>query len=225
MRILIVEDDQLLGDGIQAGLTQEGYTVDWVLDGLMAKDAIIDSTFDAVILDLGLPKLSGLEVLTAIRKKKYSVPVLILTANDSMADRVKALDLGADDYMTKPFDFNEISARLRALLRRSVGRASPNIQHGDITINPASHEVTLKGQLVKLSRREFALLETLIESAGRVISRDQMVDVLYGWNDEIDSNALEVHIHNLRKKFGTKLIKTIRGVGYIVQKESQNVNG
>lgn len=222
MRILIVEDDQLLGDGIQAGLMQEGYTVDWVTDGMMAKDAIIDSTFDAVILDLGLPKLSGLEVLTAIRKKKITVPVLILTANDGMSERIEGLDLGADDYMTKPFDFSEVSARLRALLRRSAGRASPTIQYGDIVIDPASHEVCLKGQPIKLSRREFALLETLIESAGRVISREQMVDVLYGWHDEIDSNALEVHIHNLRKKFGTKLIKTIRGVGYIVQKETQD---
>jgi len=218
MRILIVEDDELLGDGIQAGLTQDGYTVDWVMDGLMAKEAILESTFDAVILDLGLPKLSGLEVLKAVRKKKISVPVLILTANDSVTDRVKGLDLGADDYMTKPFDFTEVSARLRALMRRSAGRSSPTIVHGDIIIDPASHEVMLKGNAVKLSRREFALLETLIENAGRVISREQMVDILYGWNDDIESNALEVHIHNLRKKFGSTLIKTIRGVGYIIQK-------
>lgn len=221
MRILLVEDDKLLGDGITIGLNQENHIVDWVTDGITAEYAIIDGNFDAVILDIGLPKKSGLEVLASIRRKGISTPVLILTARDSVEDRIKGLDAGADDYLSKPFDLHELTARLRAVIRRSTGgRANPLIEHSGISIDPAAHAVTFEGEELHLPRREFDLLHMLLISPGKVVSRNQMIENLYGWNEEIDSNALEVHIHNLRKKFGTTFIRTIRGVGYMVQKES-----
>ncbi len=218
MRILLVEDDQLLGDGLRSGLTQYGYTVDWVKDGQAALHALLTETFDMVVLDLGIPKRSGLDVLKTVRGKNINTPVVILTARETIEDRVKGLDAGADDYLVKPFDLNELCARIRALQRRSKQRAKPKLTHGDITIDLASHTVLLNDQVINISRREFALIQKLLENVGRVISRDQLSQTLYGWGDDVDSNALEVHIHNLRKKFGTKLIRTIRGVGYMIEK-------
>jgi len=223
MYILLVEDDELLGDGIKNGLTQMGDTVDWVQDGKTAQDAIIapHSEFDAIILDIGLPGVSGLEVLKHIRDRGITTPVLLLTARETVDDRVKGLDAGADDYLTKPFDLSELSARLRALRRRAQSRANPKLVYGELELDPAAHMVEFKGEEVIVSRREFALLLKLVENAGRVLSRDQLNQTLYGWGDSVDSNALEVHIHNLRKRFGSSLIRTIRGVGYIVEKQKE----
>lgn len=220
MRVLLVEDDELLGDGIRTGLKHYGHTVDWVKDGKSASDVITSKfeNFDAIVLDLGLPKLSGLDVLRNIRERNIATPVVILTARDTVDDRVKGLDTGADDYITKPFDLDELCARLRALQRRSKSRAKPLLTYGKINLDPASHIVTLEGEQVMISRREFALLQKLLENSGRVISREQLNQTLYGWGETIDSNALEVHIHNLRKRFGNNLIRTIRGVGYMVEK-------
>lgn len=223
MRVLLVEDDESLGDGIRNGLKHYGHTVDWVKDGRTATDVIAANyeTFDAVVLDLGLPKVSGLDVLRSIRDRNISTPVVILTAKDTIDDRIKGLDGGSDDYMTKPFDLEELCARLRALQRRSKSRATPVITHGDITLDPASHVVTYKNEEALVSRREFALLQKLLENTNRVISREQLNQALYGWGENIDSNALEVHIHNLRKRFGAKLIRTIRGVGYMIEKRAE----
>lgn len=219
MRVLLVEDDELLGDGICSGLKHYGHTVDWVKDGKSAYEALSrkQENFDVVVLDLGLPKIPGLDVLKKIREKNIAVPVLILTASDAVEQRVKGLDAGADDYLLKPFDLDELCARMRALQRRSKSRAQPILEYGNIQMDPAAHTVSLEGEPVTLSRREFTLLQKLLENAGRVISRDQLNQTLYGWGENIDSNALEVHIHNLRKRFGTKLIRTIRGVGYMVK--------
>ncbi len=220
MRVLLVEDDELLGDGIRTGLKHYGHTVDWVKEGRAAYKALTANTdsFDAIVLDLGLPKMSGLEVLRSIREENITTPVVILTARETIDDRVKGLDAGADDYLTKPFDLDELCARLRALQRRSKSRAKPTLSYGDITLDPAAHLVFLKGEEVVISRREYALLQKLLENAGRVISREQLNQTLYGWGENIDSNALEVHIHSLRKRFGTQLIRTIRGVGYMAEK-------
>jgi len=219
MRVILVEDDELLGDGVQQGLKQFGYTVDWVKDGAAAKHAILSEHFDAIILDLGLPRLSGLEVLEQVRDEGVATPVLILTARDAVNDRVRGLDSGADDYLTKPFDLEELSARLRALLRRSSGRADASLVYRHITLDPASHMVTSNDKDITLSRREFALLHKLLENAGQVLSRDQLTQSMYGWEEDVDSNTLEVHIHNLRKKIDGTFIRTIRGVGYMVEKE------
>lgn len=223
MRVLLVEDDEFLGDGIRTGLKHYGHTIDWVKDGRAAHEVLSSAheTFDIIVLDLGLPKLSGLDVLKTIREKNVVTPVVILTARDTVDDRVKGLDAGADDYLTKPFDLDELCARMRALQRRSKARAKPVISYGEITLDPASHVVTLEEKEIMVSRREFALLQKLLENAGRVISREQLNQTLYGWGENIDSNALEVHIHNLRKRFGSKLIRTIRGVGYMVEKKSE----
>lgn len=220
MRVLLVEDDRFLGDGIRAGLKHYGHTVDWVTDGRAAIDVITASheTFDIIVLDIGLPKVSGLSVLGTIREKNITTPVIMLTAKDTIEDRVTGLDKGADDYITKPFDLDELCARMRARQRRSKSRVKPLIIHGDLAVDPASHVVTYGGEEILISRREFALLLKLLENAGRVISREQLNQTLYGWSENIDSNALEVHIHNLRKRFGNKLIRTIRGVGYMVEK-------
>ncbi len=222
MRILVVEDDALLGDGLQIGLAQDSNAVDWIRDGETASNILKTETFDAIVLDIGLPLLSGLEVLKRLRRDGNRTPVLLLTAKDSIDDRVKGLDLGADDYLTKPFDLEEVLARLRALTRRAVGRANPVIIHGDLELDPAGHAVKFKNEEIKLSRREFALLHTLLNNVGKVVSRNQMIEALYSWDEEIDSNALEVHIHHLRKKFGNDLINTVRGVGYIVKKTTEN---
>lgn len=220
MRVLLVEDDELLGDGIRTGLKHYGHTVDWVKDGKTAVDVITSKfeNFDVIVLDLGLPKLSGIDVLKIVRERNIATPVVVLTARDTIDDRVRGLDTGADDYIPKPFDLDELCARMRALQRRSKSRAKPILVYANISLDPASHVVTLDNEPVMVSRREFSLLQKLLENAGRVISREQLNQTLYGWGENIDSNALEVHIHNLRKRFGNNLIRTIRGVGYMVEK-------
>jgi two-component system, OmpR family, response regulator QseB len=220
MRVLLIEDDQDLGDGVHKGLSQEGYTVDWLKDGESAEQALGLETFDIIVLDIGLPRRSGLDVLRTLRKKGIETPVMILSAHDKFDERVAGLDMGADDYLVKPFDFDELLARLRALQRRASGRAEPLLQYGPLTLNPAAHQVFLNEELLAISPREFALLQKLLENTGRVLSRDQLMQSLYGWEKEIDSNAVEVHIHNLRKKLGGKFIRTVRGVGYLVDKIS-----
>ena len=218
MRILLVEDDPLLGDGVRAGVAQEGYAVDWVQDGKSALAALEAERYDLVLLDLGMPRMSGLDVLAALRSRGNGVPVLILTARDRVADRVAGLDAGADDYLVKPFDLDELAARVRALARRQAGRAEPVIRHGDIVLDPAAHSVTLDGKPVELSPREFGVLRELLQNAGTVLSKARLEQSLYGWDQELGSNAVEVHIHHLRRKLGTHLIKTLRGIGYTVEK-------
>ncbi len=219
MRILLVEDDILLGEGVYAGFQREKYSVDWVKNGESAIYAMTDTDYDVVVLDIGLPKMSGLEVLKQTRKSGYKQPVLILTARDALSDRVDGLDAGADDYLVKPFEFAELCARIRALTRRSRGISEHLITYKNIQVDPAAHTVKLDNQIVDLSRREFSLLEELLSSAGRVLSKAYLEQKLYSWGDEIGSNTIEVHIHHLRKKFGSELIKTVRGVGYIIAKE------
>lgn len=218
MRLLLVEDDPLLGEGLYTGLTRENYNVDWVKNGEMAVAAVDTTKYDSLILDIGLPKISGLEVLKIIRGKGNQIPVLILTAQDGLNDRVNGLDSGADDYLVKPFEFNELCARIRALTRRARGLSEQLMRYKEITLNPAAHTVTKNGEPVNLSRREFALLEEFLAARGRVLSRAHLEDKLYSWGDEIESNAIEVHIHHLRKHFGAELIKTVRGIGYMVPK-------
>ena len=219
MRLLLVEDDAMVGAGIRTGLRQQGYTVDWVRDGAAGDLATQTTPYDAILLDIGLPKKSGLELLAHWRKQKNAVPVLIITARDAVSDRIRGLDAGADDYLVKPFDLDELAARLRALLRRNSGRATPIIEHGALTLDPATHEVTLGGAEVKLSGREFALLHSLLENPGVPLSRAQLEDRLYGWEQEIGSNAVEVHIHSLRRKLGTEWVRNVRGVGYLVPRQ------
>jgi len=216
MRILLVEDDRMLGDGLQAGLTQAGYAVDWLRDGEAAVTALSTESFAAVVLDLGLPKRDGLSVLQWLRGRHDATPVLILTARDQLEDKVRGLDLGADDYVLKPFDLDEITARLRALVRRAPGRPEPLLTLGEIALNPAARSVTRAGQAIELTPREFDLLHLLLENTDRVLTRRTLEEQLYTWNDAVDSNALEVHIHHLRKKLGIDLIRTVRGVGYMV---------
>lgn len=218
MRILLVEDDPQLGDGLTVGLRQGGFAVDWVKDGAAADHALKTETFDLAVLDLGLPRLSGMEVLQRLRTRGQDLPVLILTARDATAEKIAGLDSGADDYLVKPVDLDELAARIRALARRAGGRAAPVIHHGALTLDPAARRVTLAGAPVELSARELAVLQTLLENAGRVMTRAQLESSIYGWRDEPDSNALEVHIHHLRRKLGAEFIKTLRGVGYLVEK-------
>lgn len=221
MRLLLVEDDEQLGDAVKAGLTQFGYTVDWLKDGDSARNAIRSESFDLIILDLGLPKLAGIPLLQSIRQENITTPVIILTARESIEDRVKGLDSGADDYLIKPLDLSELSARVRALVRRSQGRADLVLQYRNITLDPAAHSVLVDNTLINFPRREFALLQKLLENQGHVLSREQLTQSLYGWDEDVDSNALEVHIHNLRKKLNAHFIRTIRGVGYMVEKDDR----
>jgi two-component system OmpR family response regulator/two-component system response regulator QseB len=214
MRILLVEDDALLGDGIQTGLKQAGFGADWSRDGLAAWHALSAEAYAAVVLDLGLPRLSGLDLLRRLRAAGNRVPVLILTARDRVEDRITGLDSGADDYLSKPFDLHELAARLRALVRRSHGQAAPVLSIGALEIDPAARSASFEGRPVELSAREFALLQALALNAGRVLSRAQLEQALYGWGEEVGSNAIEVHIHHLRRKLATELIRTVRGVGY-----------
>lgn len=218
MRILLIEDDNLLGDGIRVGLKQVGFAVDWTQDGQAAKLALETEEYAVVVLDLGLPKLSGTELLKWLRGRGSKEPVLILTARDTVADRVAGLNAGADDYLIKPFDLDELIARLRALLRRSGGQAVPTLQHNNIELDPAAHLVFKDGQLVDLPAKEFALLHELLLHVGRVQSREQLEQHLYGWGEEVESNSIEVHVHRLRKKLGADLIRTMRGVGYVMDK-------
>lgn len=219
MRILVIEDDELLGDGLKTGLMQFGYTVDWAKDGLSAQHAMRFEHFDLIVLDLGLPKISGLTLLQQIRTEGIATPVIILTAREAIEDRIKGLDSGADDYLTKPFDLDELRARIRALTRRSAGRADTVINYRNLTLDPAAYSVTVDNEKVVLSRREFSLLQKLLENAGQVLSRDHLMQTIYGWEEDIDSNTLEVHIHNLRKKLNANYIRTIRGVGYLIETE------
>lgn len=219
MRVLIVEDDKLLGEGLCAGLKQEGYAVDWLMDGNQVKHVLQVEPFDVVVLDLGLPGCDGMELLEWMRKNRMEIPVLILTARDTPDDKVQGLDLGADDYMTKPFDLVELLARLRALIRRSRGRATPVIEWGELVLDPSRHSVSFAGQPVELSPREYAVLETLLEHGGRVVSRSRLAESIYSWDSDIESNALEVYIHHLRKKLAPDLIRTVRGVGYMLREQ------
>lgn len=219
MRILLVEDDSLLGEGVCEGLRREHNSVDWVKNGETGLSAMTGTQYDCIILDIGLPKMSGLDVLLHMRASNNDTPVLILTAQDDISDRVKGLDAGADDYLVKPFAFAELYARLRALSRRKRGTASETIHYKNIKINTTSHTVELNDQTVVLSRREFSLLVELITNQGRVLSRRHLEQKLYSWRDEVESNTIEVHIHHLRKKFYPDLFKTVRGIGYIVAKE------
>lgn len=216
MRILLIEDDLLLGDGIQAGLTQVAFTVDWVRDGVAGELALQAEPYAAVILDLGLPRLPGLELLRRQRADGNAVPVLILTARDAVEDRVRGLDAGADDYLVKPFDLKELAARLRALIRRAAGEAAPVLQIGELQLDPAAHRVSFRGRPVELAPREFALLQELMRQAGRVLSREQLERQLYAWGAEVESNAIEVYVHHLRRKLAPEIIRTIRGVGYLL---------
>lgn len=216
MRILLVEDDPLLGDGVRAGLGQAGFAVDWVKDGVAAELALQTSEFAAVVLDLGLPRLSGLELLRRLRASGSKVPVLILTARDAIEDRVKGLDTGADDYLVKPFDLHELAARLRALVRRTGGQAAPSLKVAGVELDPAARQASFRGRPLELAAREFALLEALMLNAGRVMSREQLAERLYAWGEEVESNAIDVHVHHLRRKLSPKSIRTVRGVGYLM---------
>lgn len=219
MRALLIEDDEDLGEIIRTALAREGNTVDWVKDGQAAISALSTENFDIAILDLGLPKIPGLEVLRTVRNQGNSIPILILTAHEAIEERVKGLDMGADDYMVKPFDLDELSARIRAMRRRDSGRANPIIIYKGIQLDPAAHTVEFEAQSFSLPRREFALLQKLLENPGKALSREQLTQSIYSWDEDVDSNALEVHIHNLRKKFGNDMIRTIRGVGYMIEKD------
>jgi DNA-binding response OmpR family regulator len=220
MKILLVEDDRLLGDGIRAGLLQAGFAVDWAQDGRAAELALAGESYDAVVLDLGLPRLSGMEVLTRVRAAHNPVPVLILTARDTVPDRIAGLDAGADDYLVKPFDLGELQARLRALIRRGKSQAEPQLEYGTLRLDPAARSISWEGRPVELSAREFAVLHALLLSAGRVLSKAQLEEKLYGWGEEIESNAVEVFVHHLRRKLSPGLIRTVRGVGYMIPKET-----
>lgn len=220
MRLLLVEDDELLGDGICNGLRQYGYTVDWIRNGISAQTALLTEHFDIILLDLGLPGKSGLEVLAKVRSNQVDTPVIIITARDTIDDRVKGLDSGADIYMVKPIDLDELCANVRALQRRSGARTENLLTLGNVTLDPEAHKVFLGDEEVAISRREFSLLFKLLDRIGKVLTRDQLSQALYGWGDDVDSNAIEVHIHNLRKKFKDALnIRTVRGVGYMIDKD------
>lgn len=216
MRVLLVEDDPLLGDGLAAGLEQAGFEVDWVKDGIAAVEAACVEPYAAMVLDLSLPRLDGIEVLARLRRHGARLPVLILTARDALGDRVRGLDGGADDYVVKPVDLTELAARLRALIRRSRGEASPTLRVGEVDLDPATHRLLFRGKPVELKPREFALLQELMLNAGRVLTREQLQDRLYGWGEAIDSNTVEVHVHRLRRKLDASLIRTVRGVGYLL---------
>ncbi|HRL75275.1 MAG TPA: response regulator [Candidatus Accumulibacter phosphatis] len=214
MRILLVEDDALLGDGIRAGLKLAGYTIDWVRDGEAARLALLDHAYQACVLDLGLPRRGGLSVLQDLRERGNPLPVLILTARDSSADKIAGLDAGADDYLTKPFDLPELQARLRALLRRAGGTTTPTLEHAGVVLDPASKRVTRNGEAVSLSAREYTLLLDLLRHKSHIRTRSQLEESLYSWGEETGSNTVEVYIHHLRKKLGADFIRTVRGLGY-----------
>ena len=214
MRILLAEDDAMLGDGLRAGLQQQGFSVDWARDGLAAEREIFAGDYAAAVLDLGLPMKDGIEVLTSLRARKISTPILVLTARDAIPDRILGLDLGADDYVVKPVDLHELGARLRSLVRRSHGQMQDTLTCGEIVLEPSSRRVSLKGEPVLLSTREFDLLHVLMLNADRVMSREQLEQQLYSWGYEVDSNAIEVHIHHLRRKLHADVIQTVRGIGY-----------
>lgn len=218
MRILLAEDDELLGSGIRAGLSQHGFSVDWVRDGVAAEREFHMGGYQAVVLDLGLPRQNGMDTLARIRERGATTPVLILTARDGITDRVQGLDAGADDYLVKPVDLNELAARLRALVRRAHGQAQTILTQGDVTLDPAARKVFRQGEPVELSQREYDLLHTMMLQAGRVLSREQLEQQVYAWGTEVNSNAVEVHIYHLRRKLRPDLIETVRGIGYLIPK-------
>jgi len=224
MRLLLAEDDRMIGASIERGLKQDGFAVDWVQDGRAAELALAENVHDLLVLDLGLPRREGLDVLRAMRRRGDARPVLIVTARDAVSDRVAGLDAGADDYLVKPFELTELAARIRALLRRSAGRAEPVVAYGDIELHPDTREIRVRGEPVALSAREFALLEALLARPGAVLSRAQLEEKLYGWNEEVESNAVEVHIHALRKKLGADAIRNVRGVGWMITKARGGVD-
>lgn len=218
MRLLLAEDDVSLGNGIRAGLSLDGFSMEWVTDGVSAEHTLCAAAFDLVVLDLGLPRRTGLEVLASMRARGDRTPVLILTAWDSIADRVNGLETGGDDYLVKPFDLDELSARIKALYRRSRGFSPSQLNHDGLTLDKAGHKVALNGEPVNLSPREFVILQALLENAGAVLSRSTLEQALYGWEMDVESNTVEVHVHFLRKKVGEGLIRTVRGVGYTIDK-------
>jgi two-component system response regulator QseB len=216
MRVLVVEDDPMIGRAVADGLQGDGYAVDWVRDGEAAELALKHGPYDLAVLDLGLPRKDGFEVLKSLRRARIEVPMLIITARDAVADRVAGLDHGADDYLVKPFDLDELLARARAVVRRRAGRASPEIAFGALTVDPVKRQVSFRGMRVALSAREFAVLEALMREPGAVVSRAKLEDSVYGWGEEVGSNSVEVHLHHLRKKLDPTLIRNVRGVGYRV---------
>ncbi|HAA47044.1 MAG TPA: DNA-binding response regulator [Synergistaceae bacterium] len=220
MRLLVVEDDEMIGEEIKTGLSRRGYTVDWVQDLESAAMALDLENFMLVVLDLGLPDGSGLELLQTLRAKRRQLPVIILTAWDAVQDRIRGLDCGADDYMVKPFELEELSARIRALTRRSRGEGTPIIRFGDLAVNPADMRVFRNESPLRLSRSEYTLLMTFLQNIGKILTEQELETALYGWEKGIESNAVQVHIHNLRKKIGPGIIKNIRGFGYLMEKPS-----
>ena len=214
MRLLLAEDDPMIGENLEEGLRAENYAVDWVRDGRGAELALTQQVYDVILLDLGLPQKQGFTLLQEYRQRGGEVPVLVITARDAPGDRVRGLDAGADDYLVKPFDFEELFARVRALLRRRVGRANPEIVFRELSLNPATHVVLFNSQPLMLSAREFALLYALLDPPGCVMSRGQLMEKLYGWGEEVESNTIDVYVHQLRKKLGADFIKTVRGVGF-----------
>jgi len=218
MRILLVEDDELLGEGLAMALADAGHVVDWLKDGASGLAALEQEEFDVVLLDLGLPRMDGMAMLGRVRDRSNEVPVIILTARDTLDDRVSGLDAGADDYLVKPFELDELHARLRAVARRRAGRSRTQVVHGDLELDPVARQAKWKGQPIELRRREYDLLEMLVENAGRILSRDKLEQRLYGWQEEVESNAVEVHVHHLRRKLDPAFIRTVRGVGYVVDK-------
>lgn len=217
MRLLLVEDDRAVGQGIRVALGSEGYTLDWLQDGASALHALRSERFDLLLLDLGLPRLDGIGLLRQIRAEQQSLPVMILTARDGTPDRIAGLDAGADDYLVKPFDVDELKARVRALLRRSQGRAQPLLEHGQISLDPATQQVSFNGVEIAMTPMEYQLLHQLMIRPGKVVTRERLSSTLYGWQDKVESNTLEVLIHNLRKKLSAELIRTVRGVGYRIE--------
>ncbi len=218
MRVLLVEDDTMIGESVRIGLRHDGFAVDWVQDGKAAEFALKSESYALLLLDLGVPKKNGLDVLRDLRAGHNPISVLVLTARDAIADRVIGLDCGADDYLAKPFDLDELSARIRALIRRQSGRSETVMRFAELTLNPTTHQARIGDKDIPLSAKEFALLEALIDRAGAILSRAQLEQRLYGWNEEVDSNAVEVHIYNLRKKLGRDLIRNVRGIGYMLAK-------
>lgn len=219
MRLLLVEDDEILGDGLVAGLTMEGYAVDWLTNGKLANEALKLNSYELIVLDWNLPDMDGIAILRALRARKDETPVMVLTARDTVPDRVLGLDSGADDFVIKPFDLDEVCARLRALARRNEGRSVPTIEYKGVVLDPAAHQVTYNNEKVELSQKEFEILNFLMGNIGRVISRARLEESLYSWNADIESNTVEVHIHHLRKKLDASLIRTVRGVGYIIDSD------
>jgi two-component system, OmpR family, response regulator QseB len=222
MRLLLVEDDVMIGAGVRAGLRQDGYVVDWVQDGAAAELALkSEPAYALTLLDLGLPGKDGFALLESLRRRGNRVPVLVITARDAVADRVRGLDLGADDYLVKPFELDELAARIRALLRRNAGRAQPVIEFAGFRVDPSTRKVSYLGRDVNVSGREFSLLQALLDRPGQTLSRAQLEERLYGWGEEVASNCIEVHVHNLRRKLGDRAIRTVRGVGYVIDEAAE----